>query len=77
MNSVNSRLGRNFSCLVNFQPVFSSDSVNIAGPLSKTTTKSLSQPILFSNRPNEFSIFQVNSRKFNSCVVFGFEPTGR
>ena len=49
MNSVNfqSRLRRNFSGSVNFQAVFSSDSVNVAGPLSKTATKSLSQPILF------------------------------
>ena len=31
------------------QSIFRSDSVNVAGPLSKTTTKSLSQPILFSN----------------------------
>ena len=49
MNSVNfqSRLRRNFSGPVNFQAVFSSDSVNVAGPLSKTATKSMSQPILF------------------------------
>ena len=49
MNSVNfqSRLRRNFSGSVNFQAVFSSDSVNVAGPLSKTTTKSMSQPILW------------------------------
>ena len=48
MNSVNfqSRLRRNFSGSVNFQAVFSSDSVNVAGPLSKTATKSMSQPIL-------------------------------
>ena len=48
MNSMNfqSRLRRNFSGSVNFQAVFSSDSVNVAGPLSKTTTKSLSLPIL-------------------------------
>ena len=34
------------------QSIFRSDSVNVAGPLSKTTTKSLSQPILsrLSNR---------------------------
>ena len=50
MNSVNfqSRLRRNFSGSVNFQAVFSSDSVNVAGPLSKTATKSMSQPILSS-----------------------------
>ena len=30
------------------QSIFRSDSVNVAGPLSKTTTKSLSQPILYS-----------------------------
>ena len=29
------------------QSIFSSDSVNVAGPLSKTATKSMSQPILF------------------------------
>ena len=48
MNYVNfqSRLRRNFSGSVNFKPVFSSDSVNVARPLSKTTTKSMSQPIL-------------------------------
>ena len=49
MNYVNfqSRLRRNFSGSVNFKPVFSSDSVNVARPLSKTTTKSMSQPILY------------------------------
>ena len=48
MNYVNfqSRLRRNFSGSVNFKAVFSSDSVNVARPLSKTTTKSMSQPIL-------------------------------
>ena len=44
------RLRWNFSVSVNFQAVFSSDSVNVAGPLSKTTTKSLSQPILLDLR---------------------------
>ena len=52
MNS-QSRLRWNFSGSVNFQVVFSSDSVNVAGPLSKTTTKSLSQPILFSFTDND------------------------
>ena len=28
------------------QSIFSSDSVNVAGPLSKMTTKSMSQPII-------------------------------
>ena len=54
MNSVNfqSRLRRNFSGSVNFQAVFSSDSVNVAGPLSKTATKSMSQPILLNKIKN-------------------------
>ena len=43
INFVNSqvRLRWNFSGSVNFQAVFSSDSVNVAGPLSKKTTKSI------------------------------------
>ena len=55
MNYVNfqSRLSRNFSGSVNFKPVFSSDSVNVVRPLSKTTTKSMSQPILFGKNPGE------------------------
>ena len=31
--------------LFNIQSIFSSDSVNVAGPLSKTTTKLMSMPI--------------------------------
>ena len=48
MNFVNfkARLRRSFSGSVNFQAIFSSDSVNVAGQLSKTTTKLMSQPII-------------------------------
>ena len=35
------------------QSIFSSDSVNVAGPLSKTATKSMSQPILLNKSINE------------------------
>ena len=61
MNSVNfqSRLRRNFSGSVNFQAVFSSDSVNVAGPLSKTATKSMSQPILLSFQQSKILLKSV------------------
>ena len=72
MNSVNfqSRLRRNFSGSVNFQAVFSSDSVNVAGPLSKTATKSMSQPILF-------SLFSLESRSVEFHCAEARNPFSR
>ena len=69
MNSVNfqSRLRRNFSGSVNFQAVFSSDSVNVAGPLSKTATKSMSQPILYN---------KVDFTPYNFDAAMGLQILG-
>ena len=43
------------------QSIFSSDSVNVAGPLNKTATKSLSQPILL-NKLRDFDPIPQKSK---------------
>ena len=51
------------------QSIFSSDSVNVAGPLSKTATKSLSQPILLRNKNNQRIIQEIGYCLMASGVV--------
>ena len=58
-------LTREFTKLI-IQSIFRSDSVNVAGPLSKKTTKSLSQPILYSD--------QVAAKYRNKDVTIFLQP---
>ena len=74
MNSVNfqSRLRRNFSGSVNFQAVFSSDSVDVAGPLSKTATKSMSQPILCCFNYTPYALIDRQNQWVNKTISFSY-----